>query len=124
MSSTVIYSAGLNADGTINSTDVTPAFSYTPIYKLITGLGGNNHEIEVITDIEFSEDCTSMLISGRSIKIPTGLTGRNLVTAHIAKTYRYDLSGGTWSAATSYNIGTFLDESNGCLLYTSDAADE
>jgi len=101
-----IFSVALNANGTIDETDVINEQSVAAEF-----IEDRRTEFTVISDIEFSDDCSQMLLSERSIT--NRAKGILTLSAHIASTFRYTGSSGNWSLGTEYLIGTFRSSKNG-----------
>jgi len=100
-----IFSVGLNANGTIDETDVITE------QAVVGEFVDSRNDFTVISDIEFSDDCSQMLLSERSIA--NREKGNLTLSAHIASTFRYTGSSGNWNFGTEYLIGTFQTNQNG-----------
>jgi len=98
-----IFSVALNANGTIDETDVINEQSVAGQF-----IEAQRTEFTVISDIEFSDDCS---LSERSITNRS--KGILTLSAHLSSTFRYSGSSGNWSLGTEYLIGTFRSGKNG-----------
>lgn len=96
-----VFSVSLNADGTIDATPKQLEFSKpgAPIAL----------EFPVISDIEFSEDATQMLIAQRSLRARAAFFSTEgwLLKAHFSSTYLYGGATTNWSESQEYLIGSY-----------------
>ncbi len=93
-----IYSLGVNADGTLNLTDINLELSLDPTPP-------NSHLGDAfISDIEFSSDCSEILFSTRTLE---ETSVRLVQRTHKSPVLKYTLSGGIWTNSIRYSIGTF-----------------
>ncbi|MEM6697750.1 MAG: SdrD B-like domain-containing protein, partial [Bacteroidota bacterium] len=104
-----IFSAGLNANGTIDGTDIQLEFTFDP---QVPNPPFFPEQFAIVSDIEFSVDCQKMLLGTRTLSPqvpgdPVVRTGFFSGQAHRSRVFRFDFSGSSWTNFTNYIIGTF-----------------
>lgn len=98
-----VYSVALNSDGTFDPTSINLELTQSAVNAEELSWGV---VFTTIGDIEFSDDCTQMLIGERAFyrlsDNPSGIYG---TMPHIGNVYRYTNNGGGWSYGNNYLMG-------------------
>lgn len=105
-----VYSVGLNADGTINENSRNLELTYSTNSRIGSGFEG--FEFVMISDIEFSDNGSRMLLAERTLRIAVSSTNVLENEAHRSSTFLYTKSGTNWNLTTTYLVGSYQDKRN------------